>query len=96
MPTAEEAEAGKVYAIGYAYDPVIQKKVQGKYTVPFAFIDIYKLFSEKNDLLQDGNKVIEALQKSFNFPINFMFALDSGDIGFSAAGLIPKRKHSVV
>ena len=28
--------------------------------------------------------------------MNFMFALDSGDIGFFATGLFPRRKHNIV
>ena len=30
------------------------------------------------------------------FPMNLVFALESGDIGFASGGLFPKRKHGVV
>ena len=73
----------------------MQQKLNQKYEVPFNFIDYFKVFAEKSEAIYDGNKVVKALENVL-FPMNIIFALESGDIGYFAGGLFPKRKHNVV
>ena len=39
--------------------------------------------------------MVEDLRKDVLIPINMVFALNSGDIGFFSGGVLPLRKHNV-
>jgi len=101
LPSAEDQEAGKVYAIGYAYDPIIQKKVKARnpeqeiHLAPFAYVDQYELCRRDVPGRFNGLDAIKILHR-FKFPMNLIIVLETGDIGFAPAGLLPIRKHNVV
>jgi penicillin amidase len=37
-----------------------------------------------------------AIREALTFPLNLIFVLSNGDIGFTSTGVMPKRKHNVV
>jgi hypothetical protein len=56
-----------------------------------------KVFSEKKKLLNHDVLTVELannfFQSSNMFPLNILFALKSGEIGYQMGGLFPKRKY---
>ena len=38
---------------------------------------------------------MQEVRDGLNFVINFVFVLESGDIGYTPGGVFPKRKHNV-
>ena len=95
LPSKKDQEEGKRYVVGNSFDPVMQKKLGDERVAPFVFMDYVTTFAEKSEKVQDGYKVIKALEEVL-FPMNMVFVLESGDIGFGSGGLFPKRKHGVV
>ena len=95
IPSSSEQDNTRAYALAWSYDPLIQKRHLGKYVVPFRFVDQYQLFCYNSELIQSGELVAQAFRKDVLIPINMVFALTSGDIGFFSGAVLPLRTHNV-
>ena len=85
---------GKAYSMAWILDPVIQKKMgvdAGKTT-----ISKQRFLALDSPAIQTGENFIAALKDWSPFGLNIVFALLSGDIGYQATGVFPKRNHNVV
>ena len=59
VPTAEEQEDGKVYALAFVLDPMVQKKHFDEYQTSMNTVKLIKLSCEKGPGLQDGNAFVK-------------------------------------
>jgi hypothetical protein len=65
----------------------------------FNSIRTIRKFSEKqtDGSHESGEKMIQSIrQLQPNSPINFVFALETGDIGYQISLKFPVRKHNVI
>ena len=65
---------------------------------PFDFAKFLKVYAEKNEAHDDGEKMVEKLRENMPYcALTFVFALkSSGDIGFVFGTKFPIRKYNVI
>ena len=97
IPPQDQMDPGKAYSVGYSISPTIQKRLNGgKYILPCKIRRTWDLITTKVPEQSDGNSMALAIRDALTFPLNLIFTLDNGDIGFTSTGVMPKRKHNVV
>lgn len=94
----------RVYSLAHSYDMRLKGVLdvmssESKSKAAFNFSKALKFFSHQqaDGSHEKGELTVKALKESLGgVPLNFIFALNSGDIGYTSLVKYPIRKHGVI